>query len=57
MANRTICSISLQHLSICTGKKTLQKLYIFIGGQMLKQVQHDGTVVQRDVFIFNVDTA
>ncbi|MDR1168890.1 MAG: hypothetical protein LBK53_08415 [Heliobacteriaceae bacterium] len=26
------------------GKKTLQKLYIFIGGRILKQVQDDGTL-------------
>ncbi|MDR1167274.1 MAG: hypothetical protein LBK53_00075 [Heliobacteriaceae bacterium] len=37
----TIGSISLQHLSICTEKKILQKSYIFIGGQILKQVQDD----------------
>ncbi|MDR1168774.1 MAG: hypothetical protein LBK53_07825 [Heliobacteriaceae bacterium] len=45
MTNHTICSMSLQHLSICTRKKTLQRLYIFIGGQILKQVQDDRKVM------------
>ncbi|MDR1167873.1 MAG: hypothetical protein LBK53_03145 [Heliobacteriaceae bacterium] len=42
MASHTI----LSNFNICTGKKTLQRLYIFIGGQILKQVQDDVMAAQ-----------